>query len=82
MPTSVAGQSTRDPRSTVAIRRAPAFQSPTRVHWQMWCATVTTGYLAGRDLEPNPLLENVLPHLFSHESVSRASPARHFKMRL
>jgi hypothetical protein len=28
-----------------------------------WAATVTTGYLAGTELEANPLFEKILPHL-------------------
>jgi hypothetical protein len=29
-----------------------------------WAATVTTGYLAGTELEPNPIFQKILPHLF------------------
>jgi hypothetical protein len=38
-----------------------------------WSATVTTGYLAGNDLEPNPIFDVVLPHLLGTGPDGRSS---------
>jgi hypothetical protein len=38
-----------------------------------WSAEVTTGYLAGTDLEPNPVFDRVLPYLLSEGPDARTS---------